>query len=68
MQEQSSAIIETTPYYQNITNEEEIFRQAWQHQLPVLIKGPTGCGKTRFVQYMAHALNLPCTQLPVMTT
>lgn len=47
------------PYYQNITNEEEIFRQAWQHQLPVLIKGPTGCGKTRFVQYMAHALNLP---------
>lgn len=59
MQEQSSAIIETTPYYQNITNEEEIFRQAWQHQLPVLIKGPTGCGKTRFVQYMAHALNLP---------
>lgn len=47
------------PYYQNIANEEELFMQAWQHQLPVLIKGPTGCGKTRFVQHMAHKLNLP---------
>ncbi len=47
------------PFYQSISNEEEVFLQAWQHQLPVLIKGPTGCGKTRFVQYMAHKLNLP---------
>jgi len=47
------------PYYQNITNEEVVFMQAWQHQLPLLIKGPTGCGKTRFVQHMAHRLNLP---------
>jgi len=47
------------PYYQNINNEEVVFMQAWQHQLPLLIKGPTGCGKTRFVQHMAHRLNLP---------
>ncbi|WP_371921515.1 CbbQ/NirQ/NorQ/GpvN family protein [Pseudomonas sp. C27(2019)] len=40
-------------------NEEVVFRQAWQHGMPVLIKGPTGCGKTRFVQHMAHRLNLP---------
>lgn len=50
---------QAAPFYQNITNEEEVFLQAWQHQLPVLIKGPTGCGKTRFVQHMAHRLNLP---------
>lgn len=47
------------PFYQQIANEEELFMQAWKHGLPALIKGPTGCGKTRFVQYMAHKLNLP---------
>lgn len=52
-------VMDATPYYQNIGNEETLFKQAWQHGLPVLIKGPTGCGKTRFVQHMAHQLNLP---------
>ncbi len=47
------------PFYQQVANEEELFVQAWKHGLPALIKGPTGCGKTRFVQYMAHKLNLP---------
>lgn len=47
------------PFYQNVGHEEELFLQAWKHGLPALIKGPTGCGKTRFVQYMAHKLNLP---------
>ena len=47
------------PFYQQVANEEELFMQAWKHGLPALIKGPTGCGKTRFVQYMAHKLNLP---------
>ena len=47
------------PFYQQAANEEELFIQAWKHGLPALIKGPTGCGKTRFVQYMAHKLNLP---------
>jgi nitric oxide reductase NorQ protein len=47
------------PFYQTLGNEEVVFRQAWQHGMPVLIKGPTGCGKTRFVQHMAHRLNLP---------
>mgnify|MGYP001244521560 FL=1 len=47
------------PFYQQVANEEELFIQAWKHGLPALIKGPTGCGKTRFVQYMAHQLNLP---------
>ena len=48
-----------TPFYQSLGNEEALFEQAWKHGMPVLIKGPTGCGKTRFVQYMAHRLGLP---------
>ena len=44
------------PYYRPIGNEVTLFEQAYRHQLPVLIKGPTGCGKTRFVSYMAAQL------------
>lgn len=46
-------------FYQAQHNEIGLFQQADQHQLPVLIKGPTGCGKTRFVQYMAQQLQRP---------
>ncbi|MFV0455414.1 MAG: CbbQ/NirQ/NorQ/GpvN family protein [Pseudomonas sp.] len=51
--------LDGAPFYQSQANEEALFEQAWRHGMPVLIKGPTGCGKTRFVQYMAHRLNLP---------
>lgn len=51
--------VSAAPFYQAVANEEELFEQAWRHGMPVLIKGPTGCGKTRFVQHMAHRLNLP---------
>lgn len=47
------------PFYQAQGNEIELFEHAYKHQLPILIKGPTGCGKTRFIQYMAKRLNLP---------
>jgi len=47
------------PFYQPIGNEISLFNQAYTHQLPVLIKGPTGCGKTRFVSYMAATLGRP---------
>ncbi|CAP44401.1 CbbQ/NirQ/NorQ/GpvN family protein [Bordetella petrii] len=47
------------PYYQSLGNEEQLFELAWRHGMPVLVKGPTGCGKTRFVQHMAHRLGLP---------
>ncbi|MDD2047675.1 CbbQ/NirQ/NorQ/GpvN family protein [Pseudomonas putida] len=47
------------PFYQAQRNELALFENAWRHGLPVLIKGPTGCGKTRFVQHMAQRLNLP---------
>ncbi len=43
-------------FYQPQGQEVEIFTSAWQQQLPVLLKGPTGCGKTRFVQHMAEQL------------
>lgn len=47
------------PYYAAIGNEAALFEQAWRHRLPLLLKGPTGCGKTRFVEYMAWRLGLP---------
>jgi nitric oxide reductase NorQ protein len=46
-------------YYQEQDNEVALFEYAYSHQLPVLIKGPTGCGKTRFVAHMAEKLNKP---------
>ena len=47
------------PYYQPTGQECELFEQAWKQHLPMLIKGPTGCGKTRFVAHMAARLKLP---------
>jgi len=51
--------IETEPYYLPSFNEVEVFSQAFYNRLPVLLKGPTGCGKTRFVEYMSWRLNRP---------
>lgn len=45
------------PFYKAHGNEIELFEYAWRNRLPVLIKGPTGCGKTRFIQYMAARLS-----------
>jgi nitric oxide reductase NorQ protein len=42
------------PYYLPVGDEIEIFGAAYECRLPVLLKGPTGCGKTRFIQAMAH--------------
>ena len=47
------------PYYQPIGDEEELFRAAFEQRIPVLLKGPTGCGKTRFVEHMAFMLGRP---------
>jgi len=47
------------PFYRPQGNEIALFEKAWRNRLPVLIKGPTGCGKTRFVQYMAAKLGRP---------
>jgi len=49
----------TRPYYVPVGNEEMVFRAAFGQGLSVLLKGPTGCGKTRFVEAMAHELGRP---------
>lgn len=41
------------PYYLPLANEVEIFEAAYAQRLPLLLKGPTGCGKTRFIEYMS---------------
>lgn len=51
--------IVTEPYYLPQANEIDIALAAHEHQLPLLLKGPTGCGKTRFMQYLAWRLQLP---------
>ncbi|MBF0421683.1 MAG: CbbQ/NirQ/NorQ/GpvN family protein [Magnetococcales bacterium] len=50
---------QTAPFYQPIGHEIALFEYAYHKQLPLLIKGPTGCGKTRFVTHMAHRLGRP---------
>ncbi len=44
------------PFYLPIRDEVEVFERAFAEQIPLLLKGPTGCGKTRFVEYMAYTL------------
>lgn len=51
--------VQSAPFYLPQSNEVELFEHAFNHQLPILIKGPTGCGKTRFVRHMAAKLGLP---------
>lgn len=47
------------PYYRPQGRECELFEAAFRQRLPLLLKGPTGCGKTRFVSHMAARLGLP---------
>ncbi len=50
------ARLETAPYYLALRDEVEAFEAAYAARLPVLLKGPTGCGKTRFIEYMTWKL------------
>ena len=52
-------MIEHEPYYAAQGHEIELFEAAYHNQIPVLLKGPTGCGKTRFMEYMAYHLSRP---------
>ncbi len=47
------------PYYEPQGNEVAIFEAAYRKRLPVMLKGPTGCGKTRFLEHMAYQLRRP---------
>lgn len=52
-------LIENEPYYRSTGNEVALFSAAMARRLPMILKGPTGCGKTRFVEHMAWRLKLP---------
>lgn len=53
---QGNKLTTAAPYYLPLADEVDIFQAAYEQRLPVLLKGPTGCGKTRFVEYMAWRL------------
>ena len=46
------------PYYLPFADEVDVFKAAYESRLPVLLKGPTGCGKTRFVEHMTWEIFL----------
>ncbi|MDA8384094.1 MAG: CbbQ/NirQ/NorQ/GpvN family protein [Betaproteobacteria bacterium] len=52
-------LVEKEPYYEPVGNEVAIFEAAYRNRLPILLKGPTGCGKTRFMEHMAWRLKRP---------
>lgn len=58
-QVESSRLSTDDPYYLPVGSEVDVFRAAYSNQLPIMLKGPTGCGKTRFVRHMASVLNRP---------
>ena len=51
------------PYYVPVSDEVELFEAAYKQKIPLLFKGPTGCGKTRFVEYMSYRLGRPLTKV-----
>ena len=51
--------IASPPYYRPVGDEVALYEAAYAARLPVMLKGPTGCGKSRFVEYMAHRLGRP---------
>ena len=54
-------LVRSEPYYRPIGDEQALFEAAYHQHIPVLLKGPTGCGKTRFVEFMAWKLGRPLT-------
>lgn len=51
------------PYYRPVGQEIELYEAAYAARLPMMLKGPTGCGKTRFIEYMAWKLGKPLVTL-----
>ena len=52
-------IVDKQPYYRPVADEVELYEAAYSVRMPMMLKGPTGCGKTRFVEYMAWKLKKP---------
>ena len=55
--------IDVEPYYRAVADEVSLFEAAYAVRMPMMLKGPTGCGKTRFVEYMAWKLGRPLITL-----
>ena len=56
-------VLQEEPFYLPVADEIELFEVAYQQNLPVLLKGPTGTGKTRFVEYMSYRLGRPMAKV-----
>jgi len=52
-------VIKEEPFYQAQDEEVELYEAAYEARLPVMVKGPTGCGKSRFIEHMAWKLGKP---------
>lgn len=55
--------LDEEPYYVPVGDEVELFEAAYKQKLPLIFKGPTGCGKTRFVEYMSYKLGAELTKV-----
>jgi nitric oxide reductase NorQ protein len=55
-------MVKSEPYYRAVADEVELYEAAYSVRMPMMLKGPTGCGKTRFVEYMAWKLNKHVTK------
>ena len=56
-------VIHQEPYYRAVGDEIELYEAAYAARMPMMLKGPTGCGKTRFMEYMAWKLGKPLITL-----
>lgn len=56
------------PYYLPVNDEVELFEAAYKQRIPVIFKGPTGCGKTRFIEYMSYKIGVPLTKVKKQDT
>ncbi len=52
-------LINDEPYYRSVHDEVSLYEAAYDAKMPVMLKGPTGCGKSRFVEHMAWKLKKP---------
>ena len=52
-------VIKDEPYYEPVADEIGLYEAAYNARMPMMLKGPTGCGKSRFVEYMAYKLGRP---------
>src|SRR5574343_924107 len=59
MSDKTQYLVQQEPFYQAQGREVSLYEAAYAARLPVMVKGPTGCGKSRFVEYMAWKLGKP---------